>query len=88
MPDPKGGGKLAANPYKTWKEVNDALPDAKIEVLGPPPTSGTRDAFAELAMEAGCKSFPFIKAMKKEDKKEVQGGLSRRARGRHLYRGG
>ena len=72
VPDPQGGDKLVANPYKTWKEVNDTLPDAEIEVLGPPPTSGTRDAFAELAMEAGCKSFGFIKAMKKEDKKKYK----------------
>jgi phosphate transport system substrate-binding protein len=72
VPDPAGGDKLVANPYKSWKEVNDALPDAKIEVLGPPPTSGTRDAFAELAMEAGCKEFDFIKAMKSDDKKKYK----------------
>jgi len=71
-PNPKGGDKLIANPYKTWKEVNSKLPDAKIEVLGPPPTSGTRDAFVELAMEAGCKQFDFIKAMKKKDKKKYK----------------
>ena len=53
MPDPKGGDSLVPNPYKTWKDVNPALPDAKIEVLGPPPTSGTRDAFVELVMEPG-----------------------------------
>jgi phosphate transport system substrate-binding protein len=41
------------------------LPNQKITVLGPPPTSGTRDAFVELAMEAGAKEFGFIKAMKK-----------------------
>lgn len=72
VPDPKGGdvpGKLVPNPYKTWKEVNSNLPDTNIEVLGPPPTSGTRDAFAELAMEGGCKQIGWIKAMKKEDKK-------------------
>jgi phosphate transport system substrate-binding protein len=69
VPDPKGGEKLVPNPYTTWKEVNSSLPDYKIEVLGPPPTSGTRDAFAELAMEGGCKTFDFIKAMKKADKK-------------------
>jgi phosphate transport system substrate-binding protein len=69
VPNPDGSESLIANPYKTWKEVNPALPDAEIEVLGPPPTSGTRDAFAELAMEAGCKSFDFVKAMKGEDKK-------------------
>jgi phosphate transport system substrate-binding protein len=72
VPDPAGGAKLVPNPYKTWKEVNAALPDTKIEVLGPPPTSGTRDAFSELAMETGCKSFDFIKAMKKTDKKKYK----------------
>ncbi|HAD24254.1 MAG TPA: phosphate ABC transporter substrate-binding protein [Alphaproteobacteria bacterium] len=66
---PNGEGKLIANPYKTWKDVNPSLPDSEIEVLGPPPTSGTRDAFVELAMEGGCKTFDWIKAMKKSDKK-------------------
>jgi len=69
VPDPKGGDTLVPNPYKTWKDVNATLPDTKIEVLGPPPTSGTRDAFGELVMEHGCQSFDFIKAMKKTDKK-------------------
>ena len=62
-------GKIVTNPYKTWKNVDPSLPDQKIEVLGPPPTSGTRDAFAELALQGGCKEFPKIKAMKKADKK-------------------
>jgi phosphate transport system substrate-binding protein len=48
------GGKLVANPYKMWSEIDKSLPNVKIEVLGPPPTSGTRDAFVELAMEGGC----------------------------------
>lgn len=70
VPDPSGAeGATIANPYKTWKEVNPDLPDTKIEVLGPPPTSGTRDAFVELAMEAGAKNFGWIKNMKKKDKK-------------------
>jgi phosphate transport system substrate-binding protein len=68
VPDPKNPGQLVANPYKTWKDVNPALPDSTIEVLGPPPTSGTRDAFVELAMEGGCKTFDWIKATKSEDK--------------------
>ena len=72
VPDPKGGDKLVANPYQTWKDVNASLPDTRIEVLGPPPTSGTRDAFAELVMEHGCQEFAFIKAMKKTDKKAFQ----------------
>lgn len=65
----KDGEKLIPNPNKTWRDVNPALPNTKIEVLGPPPTSGTRDAFAELALEGGCKKFGWIKAMKKQDKK-------------------
>jgi phosphate transport system substrate-binding protein len=65
---PDANGKLIANPNKTWKDVNASLPDTKIEVLGPPPTSGTRDAFAELAMEGGCNSIPSIKALKDSDK--------------------
>ena len=62
-------GKIIPNPHKTWKDVDKSLPDVKIEVLGPPPTSGTRDAFAELALGGGCKKFPSIKTMKKADKK-------------------
>jgi len=72
VPDPKGSEKLVANPYTTWKEVNASLPDTKIEVLGPPPTSGTRDAFVELAMEGGCQTFSWIKAIKKKDKKQYK----------------
>ncbi|MDH5354004.1 MAG: PstS family phosphate ABC transporter substrate-binding protein [Gammaproteobacteria bacterium] len=69
VPNPDGSEALVDNPYKTWQEVNDSLPATKIEVLGPPPTSGTRDAFAELALEGGCQQFGWIKAMKKADKK-------------------
>ena len=61
-------GELIENPYKTWADVNPALPAERIEVLGPPPTSGTRDAFVELAMEGGCKTVPWIKALKSSDK--------------------
>lgn len=68
VPDPSGTEKLIPNPYKTWKDVNPALADTKIEVLGPPPTSGTRDAFVELAMEGGAKKFSWIKDLKKKDK--------------------
>jgi len=61
-------GELVENPYETWADVNPALPATRIEVLGPPPTSGTRDAFVELAMEGGCKSVSWIAALKKSDK--------------------
>jgi len=61
-------GELVANTNTTWKDVNPALPATKIEVIGPPPTSGTRDAFAELALEGGCQTFGFIKDLKTTDK--------------------
>jgi len=67
VPDPKGAKRVVANPYKTWRDVNSSLPNIKIEVLGPPPTSGTRDAFVELALEGGCQAFDWIKAMEKSD---------------------
>ncbi|MDG1857810.1 MAG: PstS family phosphate ABC transporter substrate-binding protein [Emcibacteraceae bacterium] len=60
-------GKIVPNPYKTWNQVNPSLPNKKIEVLGPPPTSGTRDAFAELALEGGCKQFPEVAVLKSTD---------------------
>jgi len=60
-------GEWIANPYETWKDVNPSLPATKIEVLGPPPTSGTRDAFAELALEGGCKMIDWVKDLKKTD---------------------
>jgi len=60
-------GELIENPYRRWSEVNASLPDIAIEVLGPPPTSGTRDAFVELAMEGGCKTVPWIGALKDSD---------------------
>lgn len=52
------GGQLIPNPHKNWSDVDPSLPAKKIEVLGPPPTSGTRDAFVELAMEGGCAEVP------------------------------
>jgi phosphate transport system substrate-binding protein len=68
VPAADSSEKLVANPYKTWKDVNPALPATAIEVLGPPPTSGTRDAFVELVMEHGCKDTPWVAAMEKSDK--------------------
>jgi phosphate transport system substrate-binding protein len=61
---PGPDGKLMANPNKTWKDVNPALPATTIEVLGPPPTSGTRDAFAELAMGGGAKGIADLNALR------------------------
>ena len=53
------------NKAKTWKDVNGKLPAIPIRVYGPPPTSGTRDAFGELIMTAGCETNPGMVALKK-----------------------
>ena len=53
-------GVWADNPHKTWADVNPDLPAIEILAYGPPPTSGTRDAFVELAMHEGCKELPFV----------------------------
>ncbi|MBA4612195.1 PstS family phosphate ABC transporter substrate-binding protein [Stappia taiwanensis] len=62
-------GKLVANPYVNWSDIDPSLPTSKIEVLGPPPTSGTRDAFVEIAMEGGCKAVPGAKDLGLKKKK-------------------
>ena len=65
---------LAANPFgkgpntaQTWQDVNPALPATKIRVLGPPPTSGTRDSLNELFVQKGCETDPAMKALKDSD---------------------
>ncbi|MEO6582517.1 MAG: substrate-binding domain-containing protein [Sphingomicrobium sp.] len=65
---------LAANPFgkgankaQTWRDVNPALPATKIRVLGPPPTSGTRDSLADLYLTKGCETDPAMKELKKSD---------------------
>lgn len=54
-------GEWVDNPYKKWSEINADLPDVDILAYGPPPTSGTRDAFVELAMHEGCKELDYVK---------------------------
>ena len=68
---PQDNGKLVPNPFTHWNQINPKFPAIKIEVLGPPPSSGTRDAWVELVMEAGCKSYKWVKELK--DKKAFQG---------------
>jgi len=67
VPNPDGSETLVENPYKQWSDINPSLPAIDIEILGPPPTSGTRDAFNELAMEGGCSQFPFIENMEESE---------------------
>ncbi len=71
---PGPDGKLIENPYKKWSDVDPSLPDEKIEVLGPPPSSGTRDAFVELALGEGAKQIGWLKKLRslKKGDPEIQ----------------
>ncbi|MET4025384.1 phosphate transport system substrate-binding protein [Marinobacter sp. MBR-99] len=71
VPNPQGGENLVPNPYKKWSDIDSSLPNLEISVMGPPPTSGTRDAFVEIAMEGGCKNFAAIKALGKDEQKSA-----------------
>jgi phosphate transport system substrate-binding protein len=64
-------GQVVANPYTNWNQIDPSLPDLKIQVFGPPPTSGTRDAWVELVMHEGCKAFAAIEALEGDRKEEV-----------------
>jgi phosphate transport system substrate-binding protein len=66
---PDENGKLIPNPYTSWNQIDPALPAAKIEVLGPPPTSGTRDSLHEMIMEKGAEQIPALAELKKSDRK-------------------
>jgi len=64
-------GEVVENPYMKWSDIDASLPDIAIQVFGPPPTSGTRDAFVELVMEEGCHEFPAIAALDGDRMDEV-----------------
>ena len=64
-------GEIVANPYTKWSEIDSSLPDSEITVFGPPPTSGTRDAWVELVMEEGCEGFAAVEALEDDRKDEV-----------------
>jgi phosphate transport system substrate-binding protein len=59
------------NPYTHWNQINSTFPATKIEVLGPPPTSGTRDAFVELVMEEAAKKFSIIAKLPADEFKTI-----------------
>jgi phosphate transport system substrate-binding protein len=69
---PGADGKLIPNPNKMWSDIDKSLPATKIEVLGPPPTSGTRDSFAELVMDSGASKIESLAALKKADAKAYE----------------
>ncbi|WP_421725267.1 substrate-binding domain-containing protein [Bauldia sp.] len=64
-------GAVVENPHTNWSDIDASLPNVEITVFGPPPTSGTRDAWVELVMEEGCEAFPAIEALEGDRKDEV-----------------
>jgi phosphate transport system substrate-binding protein len=66
------GGKLVTNPYDSWDEIGAGLPGNRIVVYGPPPTSGTRDAFVELGMETGARRFPTMDEIRSGNEKRFK----------------
>ena len=64
---PDGNGGWQKNPHRLWSDVDPSLPDMRILVSGPPPTSGTRDAFVEIALENGALDLPELQDLKVTD---------------------
>jgi phosphate transport system substrate-binding protein len=81
------GGKMVANPYRKWSDIDPKLPATAIEVLGPPPTSGTRDSFNELVMLEGCKKVAAVKEAVADDKAREKACLSIREDGGYIEAG-
>ncbi len=81
------GGKLVANPYRTWSDIDPALPNKNIEVLGPPPTSGTRDTFNELVMLEGCKKVKEVKEIVADEKAREKACMTIREDGGYVEAG-
>ena len=75
LPDGKGG--FMANPHQKWSDIDSSLPDAAIVAFGPPPTSGTRDAFVELAMHDGCNALPGMAELEDADEDKWEEVCSR-----------
>jgi phosphate transport system substrate-binding protein len=79
-------GQWVNNPFTTWQQVDASLPNARIEVIGPPPTSGTRDSFNELMLQGGCANVAEVRAVQdaaqrlryctqiREDGRFIEGG--------------
>lgn len=63
VPNPSNEKELIENPYEKWSDIDSDLPNVAIRVMGPPPTSGTRDSFNELALQGGCEDLPAVADM-------------------------
>lgn len=80
-------GKMVLNHYRRWREIDPALPDIPITLYGPPPSSGTRDAFVELVMEEGCRQVPQVAALARDEKSLKQSCTAMREDGAFVEAG-
>ena len=81
-------GEIVANPYGSWSDIDPSLPAIEISVFGPPPTSGTRDAWVELVMIEGCAEFPVIAALKSTDEARFEEVCQRMREDGHFIEAG
>ena len=72
VPSPNHPARLVPNPYKQWREINPLLPALPIRVLGPPPTSGTRDILVERLLHDACIQVPSLRALRQKDPTRFQ----------------
>lgn len=72
VPDPANPLVLIDNPYLTWNQINPALAAARIEIYGPLPDAALRETLFELVMEAGCDTYPWIRALKPSDERRYE----------------
>ena len=71
VPNPENEKELIPNPYQKWSEIDSDLPNVAIRVMGPPPTSGTRDSFNELALQGGCEDLPAVADLSEDEMETV-----------------
>jgi phosphate transport system substrate-binding protein len=64
------GGKMVANPYTKWSQIDKSLPDQEIVLVIPGSNHGTREVYEEKTVIHGCESFDEVKALMKADKKK------------------
>jgi phosphate transport system substrate-binding protein len=72
VPDPQGGGKLIANPYKTWKEINPAFPETKIQIWNSSPVFAYYPVVMNQIMMFGCKQIPALQSLASTDAKAFE----------------
>ena len=72
VPDPKDNTKLISNPYKSWKDINPALPDSKIQIIAPDTLLGFYQSHIDNIMKEGCRRIDSLKALESSDAKAFE----------------